>query len=282
MSKENKRRGTMMIMMRPWWCALIGLLLAFLSHNPVSGFGVNSSSSRPDSPSFLSELEATDLTTAVPSTSRRILNLSPAFAATWCLFPSSANALFGSREKRQLEVCIVSVLRVIYWAQFIASSLQQAETVEQRKQRYIEARLGAKALLTGKVGGGANGRVYALASLQLPEVLHDLQSYATSRQVEDLRQDFYESIAAVVEFDGLETLQDASPRSTLTLQQYNRDKAIYVERLLLERVVPVGEKLVNSFGPDVRQTCLNFIQKYYADEIPARPEPQGVAKAVVP
>jgi hypothetical protein len=265
-----------MILMRPWCCPLIAILLAFLSHNPVSGFGVDSSSSRPNSPSFLSELEATDLTTAVPSKSRRILNLSPAVVATWCLFPSSANALFGSKEKRQKEVCIVSVLRVIYWAQYTATSLQQAETVEQRKQRYIEARLGAKAVLTGKIGGGANGRVYALASLQLPEVLQDLQSYSTSRKVEDLRQDFYESLAAVVEFDGLETLQDASPRSSLTLRGYNRDKALYVERLLLERVVPVGEKLVDSFGPDVRKTCLDFIQKYYADEIPVKPETQGV------
>jgi hypothetical protein len=262
---------------RPWWCALIAILLASLSHNPVSGFGLDSSSSRLHRHSFLSELEATDLTTAVPSASRRgILNLSPAFIATWCLFPSSANALFGSRDRRQLEVCIVAVLRVIYWAQFVATSLQQAETTEQRKQRYIEARLGAKAVLTGKIGGGSNGRVYALASLELPECLHDLQSYAVSRQVADLRQDFYESLAAVVEFDGLETLQDASPRSSMTLQQYNRDKAIYVERLLLERVVPVGGQLVNAFGPDVRQTCLTFMEKYYADEIPARPEPQGV------
>jgi hypothetical protein len=264
-----------MIMMRPWWCALIAILLASLALNPVSGFGLHSSSSR--SHSFLSELEATDLTTAVPSTSRRILNLSPAFLATWCLLPSSANALFGSRDRRQLEVCLVSVLRVIYWAQFTATSLQQAETLEQRKQRYIEARLGAKAVLTGKIGGGANGRVYALASLQLPGCLEDIESYAVSRQVADLRQDFYESLAAVVEFDGLETLQDASPRSTLTLQQYNRDKSIYVQRLLLERVVPVGEKLVNAFGPDVRQTCISFMEKYYADEMPAsgRTEAQG-------
>jgi hypothetical protein len=258
-----------MIMMRPWWCALIAILLAALALNPVSGFELRSSSSRPRS--FLSELEATDLT-IVPSTSRRILNLSPAFLATWCLLPSSANALFGSRERRQLEVCLVSVLRVIYWAQFTATSLQQAETLEQRKQRYIEARLGAKAVLTGKIGGGANGRVYALASLQLPGCLEDIESYAVSRKVGDLRQDFYESLAAVVEFDGLETLQDASPRSTLTLQQYNRDKSIYVQRLLLERVVPVGEQLVNAFGPDVRQTCVSFMEKYYADEMPAKKE----------
>jgi hypothetical protein len=258
---------------RPWCRALIAILLASLSLNPISGFGLHSSSSRP----FLSELETTDLiTTAVPSTSRRILNLSPAFLATWCLLPSSANALFGSKDRRQLEVCLVSVLRVIYWAQFTATSLQEAETLEQRKQRYIEARLGAKAVLTGKIGGGANGRVYALASVQLPGCLKDLQSYATSRQVADLQQDFYESLAAVVEFDGLETLQDASPRSTLTLQQYNRDKSIYVQRLLLERVIPVGEQLVNAFGPDVRQTCLSFIEKYYADEIPTKPETHGV------
>jgi hypothetical protein len=264
-------------MRRPWWCALIAvLLLASLSDYAVSGFGVESSNSRPDLNSFILEHEATDLITPVPSTSRRILNRSPALLATWCLFPSPANALFGSRERRQLEVCIVAVLRVVYWAQLMATLLQQAESTDQRKQRYIEARLGCKAVLTGKIGGGSTGRVYTLATLQLSGCLQDLESYAVSRQVADLRQDFYESLAAVVEFDGLETLQDASPRSTLTLQQYNPDKAIYVQRLLLERVVPVGEKLVDAFGPDVRETCRAYMNQYYADEIPARPEPPGV------
>jgi hypothetical protein len=79
------------------------------------------------------------------------------------------------------------------------------------------------AALTGKIGGGATQRVYSLASVQLPGVLNDLEWHAkrtpgtSQRVVNDLKIDLQESLASIVEFDGLETLLNPSPRSSLTV-----------------------------------------------------------------
>jgi hypothetical protein len=158
----------------------------------------------------------------------------------------------------------VAVARVVYWAQATAkndltttrtraasstSSLhQQDDNDEQVRQSYLQARLGAKAVLTGKVGGGATGRVYTLGTLQISGCLNDMQLYYyasiknktsnnsnnKSTLFDDYKRDWIESIAAIVEFDGLETLYDPSPRSELTLQQYQPEKAAFVKRLLLD------------------------------------------------
>jgi hypothetical protein len=164
----------------------------------------------------------------------------------------------------------------------------KSDSMRKQQQLYLEARLGAKAILTGKVGGGSTGRVYTLATLQVPGCLEDLDWwYASQSQsqrsstsittktkrgsrlvVSELCRDFYESLAAVVEFDGLETLQDPSPRSSLMLQQYNNDKDIYVFRMLNERVIPIGQQLVQAFDPEVVQFCQAYIQEKYASEIP--------------
>ena len=246
------------------------LLLA----SPSTSLSSTLSSSNP--PSFQ---PSTSLSVSSSSSRRRRLlqgagRLSPLIGTAGALVvvaPKSASAALFANNRRQLEVCIVQVIRVVYWAVTMALDLQHAETAEKRKQRYLEARLAAKAILTGKIGSGATGRVYTLATLQLAGCLQDLESYATRsnlRRVQDLRQDFYEAVAAVVEFDGLETLQDASPRSTLTLQQYNNDKAVYVLRLLRERVVPGGEQLVDAFGPDTRDVCRAYIAQNYGSEVP--------------
>ena len=190
--------------------------------------------------------------------------------------PSEASAvtLFDKKERRQLELCIVAMLRLQYWAMTVATRLQNEETEEGRKKAYLEARLGAKVAVTGKIGGGATGSVYTLGSLQIKDCLEDLQYYGKSRKVNDLRDDLVESLASIVEFDGLETTQDPSPRSSLTLAMYDTKKSIYVSRMLSERVIPLTEELVASFGREVRNQCNEYVVQYYPNELPPVPKQQ--------
>jgi len=180
-------------------------------------------------------------------------------------------ALFGGKERRQLDFCLVNLLRVTYWAESLVESLTTTEDEDKRKQIYLEARLGAKALVTGKVGGGATNRVYQLSTLQFRGCLEDISYYGKSRQVSDSCQDLLESIAAVVEFDGLETTTDPSPRSSLTLSMYNPKKSTYVQRLLSERVIPVSKQLFNSFDPGIRQRCEAYVASTFPNEVPKLP-----------
>jgi len=198
---------------------------------------------------------------------RRILTCSTTFAASLLGSRQVSAAFPFQKERRQLELCLVVVQRVTFWAESVAKKLQSAETIDQRKQSYLEARLGAKAILTGKIGGGAPGKVYSLAGTELPSCLQDLEYYGKSKQVAELRRDFFESLATLVEFDGLDTLTDPSPRSSLTLTQFNNDKAVFVQRMLLERVVPTGNSLVNSFPAESVQQSQAYIQQYYASEV---------------
>ena len=57
---------------------------------------------------------------------------------------------------------------------------------DSQKEPYLEARLGAKALVTGRVGGGANARVYTLAQFELRACLKDGQYWASERGKEML------------------------------------------------------------------------------------------------
>ena len=233
--------------------------------------------------------------------------------ATLSFQPQQAQAVavsfFDNKEdRRQLELCIVTILRLQYWATNVVSKLQQQEqsddgggssdellllllevddeSVREKKKRaaYLEARLGAKVAVTGKIGGGANGNVYMLGSLQIKDCFRDLQYYGktstTTRTkssspqrvvVEDLIVDIIESLASIVEFDGLETTQDPSPRSSLTLSMYTDSKATYVTRMLQERVIPLTQELVDVFGQDVKDRCKDYILQYYPNEIPPIP-----------
>jgi len=224
--------------------------------------------------------ETLDESNTAPSKHRRMLfGVSSTILATTTTGPSSpANAaLFSGPERRQLELCLVAVQRVVYWAQSEVDALRAATSTEQSKTKYLEVRLGAKALLTGKIGGGATSRVYTLASLQLSGCLQDLEWHASQQQqssnkllvqqVSDNRRTFSEGLASIVEFDGLETLIDPSPRSSLTLSQYNDDKSVYVRRALEELVIPAGNQLLKAFGPDPLQRSLGFVQQYYSSEI---------------
>ena len=232
-----------------------------------------------------------------------------------------------SSERRQLELCLVSVLRTEYWAMAVArllntqlllllpppsnvssvtttnedddetQQLTPGMTGNQRKLPYLEARLGAKALLTQKIGGGANSRVRTLGSFQLKECLDDAKywcreyaqknpsllsttvtitsntnSNAAKRicsiDLTNAIDDLIDSLATIVEFDGLETTIDPSPRSSLMLSMYNNQKGTFVYRTLLERVVPSCERILAVFGRERRRIVEEFVRSnYYGEEI---------------
>ena len=177
----------------------------------------------------------------------------------------------GATDRRQKELCIVNLLRLQYWARSTADTLEFSEDMEQRKKIYLEARLGAKALVgkKHKVGGGATPRVFSLVSLQITECLDDLKYYSkNNKRVAQLNEDIVESLASIVEFDGLETTQDPSPRSSLTLGQYNDQKALFIRRMLLERITPLTEELVDYFGPETRVLCEGYVKEFYPSELP--------------
>lgn len=163
----------------------------------------------------------------------------------------------------------------------------------QRKQPYIEARLGAKALLTQKIGGGANSRVRELGRFKLKECLDDasywcgdlaksnqLPSQLTgelttknakkicSNELSTIAEELVESLASLVEFDGLETTIDPSPRSSLMLTMYGPQKGKFVFRTLVERVVPSCERYSKVFGKEKMRIIEDFVGREYADEVP--------------
>jgi hypothetical protein len=176
-----------------------------------------------------------------------------------------------SHNRRQKELCIVNILRLQYWAQTVAGSLELSHDIEQRKRAYLEARLGAKAMVAKKqkVGGGATARVFLLVSLGIQGCLDDLSFYAKDKKkVDQLKEDLTEALASIVEFDGLETTQDPSPRSSLTLGQYNDQKALFVRRMLSERIMPLTQELVDYFGKETRVQCEAYVREYYASELP--------------
>jgi hypothetical protein len=217
---------------------------------------------------------------------RRMLAVSSAYAtaatATALFTPSLPAMAFGFNDsddrRRQVELCLVAILRVGYWAERQATALASKVSGERRKELYLESRLGAKAILTTKLGPGATGVVYALSTLNVPACLADLEWHAArelspsaATVVVEAKRRFTEGLASLVEFDGLETLTDASPRSSLTLAQYTDGKAAYVERALRELVVPASQRLLRSFGPDPLARADRYVEQYYASERPPQP-----------
>lgn len=236
------------------------------------------------------------------------------------LSAQNANALpfIGGPERRQLELCLVTILRTEYWAMTVAKSFKanqllspttidtdggnSTETVNtqpemsanQRKQPYLQARLGAKALLTQKIGGGANSRVMKLGTLQLKECLDDARYWCgelakkdqlpaqltdevvstkngkriCTNDLSDAIDELVESLASIVEFDGLETTIDPSPRSSLMLSMYNNQKGTFVYRTIVERVVPGCDRFLEIFGSERRRVVEDFVRRDYGDEVP--------------
>ena len=86
--------------------------------------------------------------------------------------------------------------------------------------------------------------------------------------IQDASEEIIESLAAVVEFDGLDNTQDPSPRSSLALSMYSDSKAIFVKRLLLERTVKNCDIFVNAFGTEKRLYCERYVKSTYPNELP--------------
>jgi hypothetical protein len=200
--------------------------------------------------------------------------------------PSTAAEAFG-RERSQLEFCLVNVLRTKYWANFLSFSLTTAlnDKRERARDLFLEARLGSKAILTQKVGGGANIRVYNLAGLKLKDCLNDsvewyddfmkaekkrgINKKTISRSKRDLQEavdDIIYALGSCVEFDGLESVTDASPRSSLTLSMYTTDKATFVKRTLDEKLIPSIESFLGFFDKDLVDRCRYYVQQNYPNE----------------
>lgn len=148
--------------------------------------------------------------------------------------PKTANSIgfFPTEERRQLELCIVTIIRTQYWAQKISMEISKGLENQDKKSTidaYIEARLGSKALLTKKTGAGSNANVYRLAKFEVRECLRDAVTYCAEdekifkktkskskteqttytrycarRTAEDQAQDIIESLATCLEFDGLD------------------------------------------------------------------------------
>mmetsp|Transcript_6156 Transcript_6156/g.15221 ORF Transcript_6156/g.15221 Transcript_6156/m.15221 type:complete len:269 (-) Transcript_6156:2656-3462(-) len=178
------------------------------------------------------------------------------------------------QDRRQKELCLVNLLRLQYWAVSVSDKLKEldADDEEGRKRLYLEARLGSKVMVAGtkKISGGATANVFMLKGLHLRECLDDLTYYAdksSKRQMNQYREDLIESIASIVEFDGLETTQDDSPRSSLTLSMYNSQKSIFVERMLGERIVPLTNDIIRVFGPDTRVQIEAYMKEFYPSEM---------------
>ncbi|KAG7353654.1 hypothetical protein IV203_003009 [Nitzschia inconspicua] len=192
--------------------------------------------------------------------------------------PNAANAALPffeeDKDRRQLDLCLVNLLRLQYWAMSVSDKLQRnKEDVEKLKSSYLEARLGCKVIVaqTKKIGGGANANVFMLKGLQVKDCLDDLRFYVDrpfKKAITQYSDDLIETLASIVEFDGLETTQDPSPRSELTLKMFTPQKGVYVQRMLAERIVPLTDDIMRLFGPDTKSRTMTVVQEFYPKEVP--------------
>ncbi len=178
------------------------------------------------------------------------------------------------QDRRQKELCLVNLLRLQFWAETVSNKLKEIDIDddESRKKLYVEARLGSKVMVaeSKKISGGATANVFMLKGLHLRECLDDLTFYAdksSKRQMAQYKDDLIESIASIVEFDGLETTQDDSPRSSLTLSMYNSQKSIFVQRMLGERIVPLTNDILRLFGSEARAQTEFYMREFYPSEM---------------
>jgi hypothetical protein len=240
------------------------------------------------SESFSKEIGKGRQVGAIISTRRSLVTT----IATFGLFVQPTYAIFGQTNTRiQLELCLVTILRVKYWADRLLKSLQLAfaqNNTIRKKELYLECRMGAKALLTGRVGGGGNSMVYNLATFRLRECLKDgifwyhkqQPAAGTNKQqrrlLEEASEEIIYALGALVEFDGFDNTADESPRSSLTITMYNDDKGIFVSRMIREKLLPACDVFLYQFNGAVFQNSLTaskeFIKYNYPSEIPPSTE----------
>eukprot|EP00537_Pseudo-nitzschia_pungens_P010240 CAMPEP_0172386000 /NCGR_PEP_ID=MMETSP1061-20121228/3606_1 /TAXON_ID=37318 /ORGANISM="Pseudo-nitzschia pungens, Strain cf. pungens" /LENGTH=291 /DNA_ID=CAMNT_0013115223 /DNA_START=52 /DNA_END=927 /DNA_ORIENTATION=- len=234
---------------------------------------------------------------------RNVLASIPQLASVVLLDPRKhqrdANALalpfFDQQQDRiQKELCLVNLLRLQSWASSLSEKLttlgETQDDEDKKKTLYLEARLGSKVMVaeSKKISGGANANVFMLKGLHIRECLDDLTYYyyidnknnknknknnnnkgskKRTQTMDRYREDLIESLASIVEFDGLETTQDPSPRSSLTLTMYNPQKGLFVQRMLAERIVPLIDDIVSLFDPDTRAQSEYYMREYYPSEV---------------
>ncbi|KAI2510895.1 hypothetical protein MHU86_3516 [Fragilaria crotonensis] len=251
---------------------------------PIVGLHVGSPSKRIGVARWIVENEVKTATTEVYSgTSRRkliVLSILPAWP-----YLNLATLDYLAELNDGPVLLFSQSLRVQYWAEAESRDIQiNLENDDRVLDLYLESRLGAKAAVTGKVGGGATSRVYTLASLKFRETLEDLAWYARkakNKRADELITDLVEALASLVEFDGLETTLDPSPRSSLMRSMYDRKKLEFLRRMLSERIIPTAQALFNEFDRDVRDICLNYVAVNYPNELPIKivpPSETGVAE----
>lgn len=280
--QSNLEKG--MIVVQKW---LLGIAIFLTILQPCKSF------------SILDRRISTTLTKPLQKISpnrRKFLNIATGSFGS-LLIGENVNAisLFEKEERRQLELCLVNILRVRYWSENVALKIQQKidegpVTSDVNKGPYLEARLGAKAALTKKVGGGANSQVYNLASFQIRGCIKDLESYYSDYYKNEMKVitkadekgklkvqkaffdnaaiEIIESLAELVEFDGLDNVKDPSPRSSLTLAQYSDTKALFIKRILLEKTLPACDTILISFGREKRQFVESYVERTYSNELP--------------
>lgn len=267
--------------------AILTCILLAPSCVPIVGLHVGSPSKRKLLARCDVENQPKMVTTQVHGgTSRRKLIVLSILPALTISKPCNAG-LFSGTERRDLSFCLVNLLRVQYWAEAESRDIQiNLENDDRVLDLYLESRLGAKAAVTGKVGGGATSRVYTLASLKFRETLDDLAWYARNaknKNADVLITDLVEALASLVEFDGLETTVDPSPRSSLMRSMYDKKKLEFLRRMLSERIIPTARALFNEFDADVRDICLNYVAANYPNELPIKIGPSsetGVAEGL--
>lgn len=218
------------------------------------------------------------------SSSSKILSSFIVSSNTLLISPKEINASFLSKKERiQLEICLITIKRLQYWAMNVVTKLKDIEiTTEQKKKNiYLEARLGSKALLSKKLGGGGNNlMVITLSSFQLRECLQDATYYIGSnaelknkrKELEDTSTTIIESLASIVEFDGLDNTIDPSPRSSLLERMYSVEKVNFVCKILELQLIPNCKQFLYAFRTfddgKVMKRVDDYIFSYYPSEIP--------------
>ena len=272
--------------MPTWTECLRSLLLAYLFLSiTVPTLGFSSCSASRNARQEVQEREQPQHFVSNTVVSRRTVTVTVLSILPFLTIPQRCNAgFFGEGNRRDLALCLVNLLRVQYWAESESQDMNvNIDNDDRIRQLYLETRLGAKAAVTNKIGGGATNRVYTIGSLRFRETLDDLSWYASknkNKQAVQLIADLAEALASLVEFDGLETTLDPSPRSSLMMSMYNSQKATFVRRMLAERIIPTSRLLFNEFDPDVRNLCLTYVQSTYPNELPKQiesPAEAGIA-----
>jgi hypothetical protein len=69
-----------------------------------------------------------------------------------------------------------------------------------------------------------------------------------------------------VEFDALDSLIDPSPRRALLEQAYQPAKGILVQRIFVEQLLPMTQRILQCLDPDLVASCHAYVQRTYGSD----------------